>query len=65
MANWEFVRALKKRWGGGVVAGVPVDIELCEFGCRKPGCSHAEFENCEPRKQFVEAAEKEAGHSKG
>ena len=40
-----FLRRLRHR----IVQPVPRDIELCEFGCRKPHCSWGEWESCARR----------------
>jgi hypothetical protein len=36
------------------VADVPVELELCEFECRKPQCLKGEWEHCQRRLSFIE-----------
>jgi hypothetical protein len=36
------------------VADVPIELELCEFECRKPQCLKGEWEHCQRRLSFIE-----------
>ena len=46
----KFWRSLKAQ----VVSDVPLSIEFCECGCRKPECLHGHWEHCERRLSFIE-----------
>ena len=35
------------------VAAVPVELELCDCGCRKPQCAQGEWEHCDGRLSFM------------
>jgi hypothetical protein len=55
VARWsgifaKFWRSLK----GQIVSDVPLDIEFCEYGCRKPQCLHDHWEHCDRRLSFIE-----------
>ena len=42
--------AKAKRWlARRLIADVPEDLALCEFGCRKPACRLGEWAQCERR----------------
>jgi hypothetical protein len=36
------------------VADVPIELELCEFECRKAQCLKGEWEHCQRRLSFIE-----------
>ncbi|MGP6158895.1 MAG: hypothetical protein ACLPYS_15545 [Vulcanimicrobiaceae bacterium] len=61
MTNWWGIGSALKRWLAGNGPDVPSDLELCEFNCRKLECSHNNWENCERRKQFVDASRERQG----
>jgi hypothetical protein len=43
-----------KHWVTGQLASeVPLDIALCEYGCRKSQCLQEEWEHCEHRLSFI------------
>jgi hypothetical protein len=45
-----------KHWVTGQLASeVPLDIALCEHGCRKSQCLQAEWERCERRLAFIKS----------
>lgn len=39
---------------GRIVGEVPLDIEFCECGWRKPQCLHDHWEHCDRRLFFIE-----------
>jgi hypothetical protein len=43
------VRRFIRRIITGIVQDVPPDIALCEYDCRKEGCTHQEWEDCDRR----------------
>jgi hypothetical protein len=46
----QFWRSLRQQ----SVADVPIELELCEFECRKPQCLKDEWEHCQRRLSFIE-----------
>jgi len=45
-----------KHWlTGQLVSEVPLDIALCEYGCRKSQCLQEEWEHCERRLAFIKS----------
>ena len=43
-----------KHWATRQLASeVPLDIALCEYGCRKSQCLQEEWEHCEHRLSFI------------
>jgi hypothetical protein len=46
----KFLRLLRQQ----SVADVPLELELCEFDCRKPQCLKGEWEHCQRRLSFIE-----------
>jgi len=45
-----------KHWLTGQLASeVPLDIALCEYGCRKPQCLQEDWEHCERRLAFIKS----------
>jgi hypothetical protein len=43
-----------RRWlTGQLVSEVPLDIALCEYGCRKRQCLQEDWEHCERRLAFI------------
>lgn len=48
------LQSLWIRFKAQIVKEVPLEDARCEFDCRKPHCSHGEWENCEGRKKTAE-----------
>jgi hypothetical protein len=46
----KFWRSLRQQF----VTDVPLELELCECGCRKPQCLQDEWEHCQHRLSFME-----------
>jgi hypothetical protein len=46
----KFWRSLKERF----VGDAPIELEVCEYECRKPQCLQGEWEHCQRRLNFIE-----------
>lgn len=47
-----------RMWFQRQIADVPADLAVCEYDCEKLNCSREEFDACERRMPFQEAAER-------
>lgn len=54
-----------RTWMRSQVATVPLDIELCEFGCDKAECSADELRCCVRRLEYVASSTGCADHECG